>query len=124
MKKYLGVALGIIAALGGFVDIGELVFNTQAGALFGYRTLWAIVVGVIVSVVLAELSGRVAIVAKKATFDLVRGAFSWATPSPSTKDGHGARAKASAARHGGSPPCSPPQGSGSPSSRLASIPST
>jgi Mn2+/Fe2+ NRAMP family transporter len=75
MKKYLGVALGIIAALGGFVDIGELVFNSQAGALFGYRTLWAIVVGVIISVVLAELSGRVAIVAKKANFDLVRDSY-------------------------------------------------
>ena len=72
MKKYLGVALGIIAALGGFLDIGELVFNSQAGALFGYRTLWAIIVGVVISVVLAELSGRVAIVAKKANFDLVR----------------------------------------------------
>jgi Mn2+/Fe2+ NRAMP family transporter len=72
MKKYLAVALGIIAALGGFVDIGELVFNSQAGALFGYRTLWAVLVGVIISVVLAELSGRVAIVAKKANFDLVR----------------------------------------------------
>ena len=42
MKKLLGVALGIIAALGGFLDIGELVFNSQAGALFGYRVLWAI----------------------------------------------------------------------------------
>ncbi|TDO66522.1 Mn2+/Fe2+ NRAMP family transporter [Kribbella sp. VKM Ac-2571] len=72
MKRLLSVALGIIAALGGFVDIGELVFNSQAGALFGYRTLWAILVGVIVSVVLAELSGRVAIVARKANFDLVR----------------------------------------------------
>ncbi|HEY3561159.1 MAG TPA: divalent metal cation transporter [Kribbella sp.] len=72
MKRIFAVALGIIAALGGFVDIGELVFNSQAGALFGYRTLWAIVVGVIVSVVLAELSGRVAIVARKANFDLVR----------------------------------------------------
>jgi manganese transport protein len=72
MKRLFAVALGIIAALGGFVDIGELVFNSQAGALFGYRTLWAIVVGVIISVVLAELSGRVAIVAKKANFDLVR----------------------------------------------------
>ncbi|GAA3100212.1 Mn2+/Fe2+ NRAMP family transporter [Kribbella aluminosa] len=72
MKRLFGVALGIIAALGGFVDIGELVFNSQAGALFGYRTLWAVLVGVIVSVVLAELSGRVAIVARKANFDLVR----------------------------------------------------
>jgi manganese transport protein len=40
VKKYLQIALGIIAALGGFVDIGELVFNSQAGSLFGYRTLW------------------------------------------------------------------------------------
>jgi Mn2+/Fe2+ NRAMP family transporter len=72
MKRYLGVALGLIAALGGFVDIGELVFNSQAGALFGYRTLWAVLVGVIISVVLAELSGRVAIVGRKANFDLVR----------------------------------------------------
>ncbi|NUR96820.1 MAG: hypothetical protein HOV67_16365 [Kribbellaceae bacterium] len=72
MKKVFSVALGIIAALGGFVDIGELVFNSQSGALFGYRTLWAVLIGVVVSVVLAELSGRVAIVAHKANFDLVR----------------------------------------------------
>ena len=37
------VALGIIAALGGFLDIGDLVFNTQAGALFRYDLIWAVV---------------------------------------------------------------------------------
>jgi manganese transport protein len=72
VKKYLQIALGIIAALGGFVDIGELVFNSQAGSLFGYRTLWAVPVGVIGITVFAELSGRVAIATKKANFDLVR----------------------------------------------------
>jgi hypothetical protein len=72
VKKYFQIALGVIAALGGFVDIGELVFNSQAGSLFGYRTLWAVPVGVIGITVFAELSGRVAIATKKANFDLVR----------------------------------------------------
>jgi manganese transport protein len=71
VKKYLQIALGVIAALG-FVDIGELVFNTQAGSLFGYKTLWAVPLGVIGITVFAELSGRVAIATKKANFDLVR----------------------------------------------------
>ena len=31
LKNVLAVALGIISAIGGFVDIGDLVFNTQAG---------------------------------------------------------------------------------------------
>jgi hypothetical protein len=31
LKRLLSVALGILAAIGGFVDIGDLVFNTQAG---------------------------------------------------------------------------------------------
>src|SRR5689334_2096854 len=72
MKNYLQVALGVIAALGGFVDIGELVFNGQAGATFGYRALWAVPVGVLGIIVFTELSGRVAIVTGKANFDLIR----------------------------------------------------
>ena len=31
-KNFLAIALGIMSAIGGFVDIGDLVFNTQAGA--------------------------------------------------------------------------------------------
>ena len=37
MKIVLQIALGIIAATGGFVDIGDLVFDARAGALFGYQ---------------------------------------------------------------------------------------
>ena len=33
VKNILAVALGILSAIGGFVDIGDLVFNTQADAL-------------------------------------------------------------------------------------------
>lgn len=72
MKKVLQIALGIIAAVGGFVDIGELVFNTQAGAKFGYELLWAVVVGVIGISVYAEMCGRVAAVTKRPVFALVR----------------------------------------------------
>jgi manganese transport protein len=72
MKVVLQLALGIIAAVGGFVDIGELVFNTQAGANFRYMLLWAVVVGVIGIVVFAEMTGRVAAVAGRPVFDVVR----------------------------------------------------
>ena len=35
MKKLFAVALGILTAIGGFVDIGDLVTNAQVGARFG-----------------------------------------------------------------------------------------
>jgi manganese transport protein len=72
VKKVLQIALGIIAAIGGFVDIGDLVFNVQAGARFGYQLLWAVPVGILGIMVFAEMSGRVAAIAKKANFELVR----------------------------------------------------
>jgi manganese transport protein len=72
VKKIFQIALGIIAAIGGFVDIGELVFNTQAGADFRYQLLWAVPVGVIGIVVFAEMTGRVATVSGRPVFDVVR----------------------------------------------------
>ena len=72
MSKLFSVALGILAAIGGFVDIGDLVFNVAAGATFGYQLLWVIVVGVIGIIVYSEMCGRVAAVSGKAVFDAVR----------------------------------------------------
>ncbi|MDQ2980950.1 MAG: Nramp family divalent metal transporter [Actinomycetota bacterium] len=72
MKNVLGVALGILSAIGGFVDIGDLVFNTQAGATFGFQLLWVVVIGVVGIIVYSEMCGRVAAVAKRPVFDLVR----------------------------------------------------
>ena len=72
MKIFLQVALGIIAAIGGFVDIGDLVFNVSAGATFGYQLLWVVVIGVVGIVVYSEMCGRVAAVSGKAVFDAVR----------------------------------------------------
>jgi manganese transport protein len=70
--KLFQVALGILAAIGGFVDIGDLVFNVSAGATFGYQLLWVIVIGVVGIIVYSEMCGRVAAVSGKAVFDAVR----------------------------------------------------
>ncbi len=72
MSRVLGLTLGIVTALGGFVDIGELVFASQAGARFGYALLWPVVLGAATIVVYSEMCGRVAIVTRKPVFTLVR----------------------------------------------------
>jgi Mn2+/Fe2+ NRAMP family transporter len=72
MKQFLQIALGILSAIGGFVDIGDLVFNTQAGATFGFQLLWVVVIGVIGIIVYSEMCGRVAAISKRPVFDLVR----------------------------------------------------
>ncbi len=72
MKKLLGITLGIMTALGGFVDLGQIVFTTQAGALFGYQLTWAIVLGTAAIIVYMEMSGRVAVVAREPIFAVIR----------------------------------------------------
>jgi manganese transport protein len=72
LKNILAVALGIFSAIGGFVDIGDLVFNTQAGATFGFQLLWVVVIGVVGIIVYSEMCGRVSAIAKRPVFDLVR----------------------------------------------------
>jgi len=72
VKRYLAVALGILTAIGGFVDIGDLVTNAIVGARFGMSLGWVVVVGVIGICVFAEMSGRIAAISHRATFDLVR----------------------------------------------------
>ena len=56
----LELFLGIMSSLGGFVDIGELVFAMGGGAKFAYSLLWVLVVGTIGIIVYAEMAGRVA----------------------------------------------------------------
>jgi Mn2+/Fe2+ NRAMP family transporter len=72
MKRLLELTLGVMAALGGFVDIGELVFTTQAGSKFGYHLIWAIVLGTVGIIVYGEMCGRVAAVAQQPVFSVVR----------------------------------------------------
>jgi manganese transport protein len=72
MKKILGITLGVMTALGGFVDLGQIVFTLQAGALFAYQLMWTIVLGTAAIIVYMEMCGRVAVVAKKPVFAVVR----------------------------------------------------
>ncbi len=85
MKKLLNVALGVLTAIGGFVDIGDLVTNAQVGARFGLSLAWVTLLGVVGIIVFAEMSGRIAAVSGRATFDLVRErlgpAMGWRTSS-------------------------------------------
>ena len=72
MKKVLSIFLGVLTAIGGFVDIGDLVANSATGARFELNLAWVVVVGVIGIVVYAEMCGRVAAMAGRPVFDLVR----------------------------------------------------
>src|SRR5947209_11206524 len=72
MKNILGITLGIMTALGGFVDLGQIVFTLQAGAMFGYQLMWSIVLGTAAIIVYMEMCGRVAVVAKEPVFAVVR----------------------------------------------------
>ena len=72
MKRILGVALGVLTAIGGFVDMGDLVANASTGARFDMNLAWVVIVGVIGIIVYAEMSGRVAALCGRPVFDLVR----------------------------------------------------
>jgi manganese transport protein len=72
VKRIFAVALGILTAIGGFVDIGDIVTNALVGSRFGLSLAWVVVLGVTGICVFAEMSGRVAAISGRATFDLVR----------------------------------------------------
>jgi manganese transport protein len=72
MKRLLGVALGVLTAIGGFVDIGDLVANALVGSRFGMSLAWVVVLGIGGICLFAEMSGRVTALTGRPVFDLVR----------------------------------------------------
>ncbi|HTL42601.1 MAG TPA: Nramp family divalent metal transporter [Pseudolysinimonas sp.] len=72
MKRLFAVALGVLTAIGGFVDIGDLVTNAVVGSRFGMSLAWVVVVGVVGICLFANMSGRVAAVSGRATFEIIR----------------------------------------------------
>ena len=68
----LELTLGIMTAVGGFVDISELVFAARSGSTFGYALIWVFALSTVGIMVFGEMSGRVAAVAKQPVFNLVR----------------------------------------------------
>ena len=68
----LELFLGILTAMGGFVEIGELTFAVNAGAKFGYSLLWIVLIGTVGIIVYGEMAGRVAAVRGQPVFNLIR----------------------------------------------------
>ncbi len=70
--RYLRLALGVMTAIGGFVDVGNLVTSGITGARFGMALAWAVVVGTVGMTMYGEMAGRVAAVARRPVFHIVR----------------------------------------------------
>src|SRR3954464_11082121 len=61
-----------MTALGGFVDLSQIVFTMQAGALFRFQLMWSVLIGLIGIIIYMEMSGRIAAIAKMPLFAVVR----------------------------------------------------
>jgi Mn2+/Fe2+ NRAMP family transporter len=72
VKKFFAFTLGILTAIGGFVDIGDLVASSLSGARFGLALAWVLILGVIGICAYAEMAGRVVAITNRPVFDLVR----------------------------------------------------
>jgi Mn2+/Fe2+ NRAMP family transporter len=65
VKKWLSVTLGMLTAIGGFVDVAALATAAEAGAKFQLGLVWAFVVGTLAIILLLEMAGRYASVGKQ-----------------------------------------------------------
>src|SRR4051812_49929511 len=75
MNKLFEIALGIVTSVGGFLEIGSLTTAAQAGAAFGFKLTWAIVLGTICIAFLVEMAGRFAAVSQHTISDAIRERF-------------------------------------------------
>jgi manganese transport protein len=72
MGKFAEIFLGILTAMGGFVEIGELTFTLNGGKRFEYALLWVTLIGTVGIMVYCEMAGRIAAVKHQAVFSLIR----------------------------------------------------
>jgi Mn2+/Fe2+ NRAMP family transporter len=72
VKRFAEIFLGILTAIGGFVDIGDLVANALVGARFGMALAWVTLLGIVGICLYADMAGRVAAISQRPVFDLVR----------------------------------------------------
>lgn len=75
MKKIFEIALGIVTSIGGFLDVGAIATSAEAGSIFGFKLIWAIILGTICVIFLVEMSGRLAAVSKHTLAAAVRERF-------------------------------------------------
>lgn len=58
MKKWFSITLGIVTAIGGFLDAGTISTAGEAGAKFGLGLVWALLLATIAVMLLVEMIGR------------------------------------------------------------------
>jgi Mn2+/Fe2+ NRAMP family transporter len=75
MKNVLAITLGILTAIGGFVDVGAVATAGQAGAKFGLGLVWAMLLGTLAIILLVEMSGRLAAVSGHTYAEAIRERF-------------------------------------------------
>jgi Mn2+/Fe2+ NRAMP family transporter len=75
MKKWGEIALGIVTGIGGFLEVGSIATSSQAGAEYGYRLIWVLVLGTVSLAILMEITGRMAAVSRRSYVDLLRETF-------------------------------------------------
>jgi Mn2+/Fe2+ NRAMP family transporter len=72
VRKLAAVALGVVTAIGGFVDIGELVTLPAAGGTYRFALLWVLALSVVGAMVYAEMAGRIELASQRAVFEVLR----------------------------------------------------
>lgn len=72
LKRWAGLTLGVLTAVGGFVDMGGIITASQAGARHRFALLWTLIPGVIGLIVYADMAGRVVIASGRTLFDVIR----------------------------------------------------
>jgi len=66
-SRLFAFTLGTLSAIGGFIDIGDLVADAQVGARFGLRLGWVTLVSVVGIMCFAETACCSAVVEAKRT---------------------------------------------------------
>ncbi|HEX6227967.1 MAG TPA: divalent metal cation transporter [Solirubrobacterales bacterium] len=72
MKQAFAFTLGTLSAIGGFIDIGDLVADAQVGARFGLRLAWVTLFSVAGIMCFSEMAGRIAIKTQRPALALAR----------------------------------------------------
>jgi Mn2+/Fe2+ NRAMP family transporter len=75
VKKWFSIALGIVTAIGGFLDAGTIATAGESGAKFALGLIWAIVLATVMVILLVEMVGRFTAVSQKPYAAAIREEF-------------------------------------------------
>jgi Mn2+/Fe2+ NRAMP family transporter len=75
VSALIDLILGVVTSIGGFVEVGSISTSAQAGGEFGFQLLWAVAIAGGMLALLAEMSGRLAVMSKRTIAAAVRERF-------------------------------------------------